>query len=213
MERIKILVMLMFLSLASFGQNVVNVDKVFYKGGYKTLCAGTENARVLVYVRDEKSFAKHLSLWVAIKNDSKDAITFNPDRIEAMVIDNAEHKDICKAYTAQELIKKEKRNIFWFGPDNVKNVTTNSNITTKDAYGNVITRTDGSATTQVYTGDRDKAIADAEHKIKTSYLQKITIFPEEMKEGEIVLKNKKAKNIIVSIFIGDTNFVFDLSKE
>lgn len=211
--KLSTLVILALCPLFSFSQTTVNADMVIYEHGYKSICAGVGETSIIVKVKDEKEFAKHSSLVVAIKNGSDKSVTFNPEEIEAKVIDNSGREEKCKAYTAQELIKKERRNIFWFGPNNVSSVTTNSSITTRDKHGNVVTTTDGKATTQVYTGAKEEAMADAENKIQESYFQKTTIFPGKFKHGEIVLKNRKSKNIILTIPLGGTNFIFDFSKE
>ena len=200
--KLSTLVVLALCPLFSFSQTTVNADMVIYEHGYKSICAGVGETSIIVKVKDEKEFTKHSSLVVAIKNGSDKSVTFNPEEIEAKVIDNSGREEKCKAYTAQELIKKER-----------SSVTTNSSITTRDKHGNVVTTTDGKATTQVYTGAKDEAMADAENKIQESYFQKTTIFPGKFKHGEIVLKNRKSKNIILTIPLGGTNFIFDFSKE
>lgn len=215
MKRVLLLTYLI-LPIISHAQSMTTVtsDSVIYIDGNKCLLAYSDNNIAMgVEIKDTKTFDKHLVATILIVNKSDNPVTFSPEKITAIVVDKRGKQKDCTVYTSEEWLRKEQNSIFWWGPDNVQNVTTESEVVTKDSYGNTVAKTKGKVTEQVYTGAKTKAMREAKERIDRTYFKKSTISVGEQKRGNVIFRNSKANNLIITIPLDNRNFVFDLSKE
>ena len=107
-------------------------------------------------------------------------------------------------YTANEYLKKLKKNILWFGPDNVEKV--NATTTIKDGQGQKTGKVE--STVSVYTGGQDAAYSDAEEYVRKEYLKRNTVFSGQELNGIIAVENPKGKPFELHLKLGDEMYVF-----
>ena len=180
------------------------------------ICAYIDGTEVLSYKTDEHEISlaprlsdkayglgKELKLVLVLKNDGEAPVDFNPANIKAYTEKNGKRKEL-NVYTANEYLKKLKKNILWFGPDNVEKV--NATTTIKDGQGQKTGKVE--STVSVYTGGQDAAYSDAEEYVRKEYLKRNTVFSGQELNGIIAVENPKGKPFELHLKLGDEMYVF-----
>ena len=210
MSRIIAITIYLFSIITITAQNVYTGNDVKYIDGEKALFA--EGDSITVGISFSEKIVKNHSFYIMIANNASQSFNFNPEKIKVQYIKNGVESE-CGVYSKDEYLKKEKRQILWFGPSNVRNVTVSGESTLKDNSGFNVSKTETKVHTQVYTGEKDKAYEEAEERVNSQYFKKTTVFPNDQKVGMVVAKNPKVKNLIIKIPLNGNLYIFDLSKE
>lgn len=204
------LFLFMLVFTASKAQDVVTVDSVSFKDGYKTLFAMDRNWAIGMMVKDTPTFESKFSILVYLVNNGNRGVNISPSNFTITYV-NHTGKDIeTGVYEADEWRKRERRNILWFGPENTSQVRVEKKSEVKDNSGNIV-KGNETTTSTVYTGAKDAAYEQLDKSLE-GYLRKSTVAPKKSATGYIILKNKKTKKIIVKVKIGEVNYIFDLTK-
>lgn len=195
----------------------VNVSHIFsqirydspiraYIDGVEVLSYETENLELsLAPSLSSKSygFGKEIRLYIVLRNQGESPLDFNPKTIKAFTVKKGEEVEL-KVYSSSEYLKKLKKNILWFGPDNVESVNTSTSI--KGEEGQMIGNVESN--TNVYTGGRDAAYSDAEEYVRKEYLKRNTVFAGQELSGIIAIDSPKGKSFVVHIELNDNHYIF-----
>lgn len=201
------LLSLLLCSILSFSQTQHNNPIHTYIDGIEVLSYKTEEYEISLAPRlsdKEYGFGKELKLVLVLKNDGEIPVDFNPANIKAYTEKKGKRKEL-NVYTANEYLKKLKKNILWFGPDNVEKV--NATTTIKDGQGQKTGKVE--STVSVYTGGQDAAYADAEEYVRKEYLKRNTVFSGQELNGIIAVENPKGKPFELHLRLGDEMYVFN----
>lgn len=177
-----------------------------YIGGVEVLSYKTENLELSLAPRlSSKSygFGKEIRLYVVLRNQGESPLDFNPKTIKAFTVKKGKEVEL-KVYSSSEYLKKLKKNILWFGPDNVESVNTSTSI--KGGEGQMIGNVESN--TNVYTGGRDAAYSDAEEYVRKEYLKRNTVFAGQELSGIIAIDSPKGKSFVVHIELNDSHYIF-----
>lgn len=177
-----------------------------YIDGAEVLSYKTEEYEISLAPRlSDKAYGlgKELKLVLVLKNDGEIPVDFNPANIKAYTEKKGKRKEL-NVYTANEYLKKLKKNILWFGPDNVEKV--NATTTIKDGQGQKTGKVE--STVSVYTGGQDAAYSDAEEYVRKEYLKRNTVFSGQELNGIIAVENPKGKPFELHLKLGDEMYVF-----
>lgn len=177
-----------------------------YIDGAEVLSYKTEEYEISLAPRlSDKAYGlgKELRLILALKNDGEIPVDFNPANIKAYTEKKGKRKEL-NVYTASEYLKKLKKNILWFGPDNVEKV--NATTTIKDGQGQKTGKVE--STVSVYTGGQDAAYSDAEEYVRKEYLKRNTVFAGQELSGIIAIDSPKGKSFVVHIELNDNHYIF-----
>ena len=200
------LLSLLLCSTLSFSQTQHNNPIHTYIDGIEVLSYKTEDMELSIAPRlasKEYGLGKELKLVLVLKNDGEAPVDFNPANIKAYTEKNGKRKEL-NVYTANEYLKKLKKNILWFGPDNVEKV--NATTTIKDGQGQKTGKVE--STVSVYTGGQDAAYSDAEEYVRKEYLKRNTVFSGQELNGIIAMENPKGKPFELHLKLGDEMYVF-----
>lgn len=198
------IILLMTINALS-AQNLYENPIRAYIDGTEVLSYKTEEYEISLAPRlsdKEYGFGKELKLVLVLKNDDENPVDFNPANIKAYTEKKGKRKEL-DVYTANEYLKKLKKNILWFGPDNVEKV--NATTTIKDGQGQKTGKVE--STVSVYTGGQDAAYSDAEEYVRKDaeeyvrkeYLKRNTVFPVQELNGIIAVENRKTHHRRVGI--------------
>ena len=201
------LLSLLLCSILSFSQTQHNNPIHTYIDGIEVLSYKTEEYEISLAPRlsdKEYGFGKELKLVLVLKNDGEIPVDFNPANIKAYTEKKGKRKEL-NVYTANEYLKKLKKNILWFGPDNVEKV--NATTTIKDGQGQKTGKVE--STVSVYTGEQDAAYSDAEEYVRKEYLKRNTVFSGQELNGIIAVENPKGKPFELHLRLGDEMYVFN----
>lgn len=149
-------------------------------------------------------FGKEIKLYVALKNNGETPIDFNPENLKAFTMKRGKKIEL-DVYTASEYLKKLKKNILWFGPDNVEKV--NATTTIKDGQGQKAGEV--KSTVSVYTGEQDAAYSNAEEYVRKEYLKRNTVFSGQEISGIIAVENPKRNPLELRLTLGNEIYVFN----
>lgn len=187
--------------------------QTLYENPIRAYIDGTE---VLSYKTDEHEISlaprlsdkayglgKELKLVLVLKNNGEAPVDFNPANIKAYTEKKGKRKEL-NVYTASEYLKKLKKNILWFGPDNVEKI--NAATTIKDGQGQRTGKVE--STVSVYTGGQDAAYSDAEEFVRKEYLKRNTVFAGQELSGIIAIDSPKGKSFVVHIELNDNHYIF-----
>lgn len=181
-----------------------------YIDGAEVLSYKTEEYEISLAPRlSDKAYGlgKELKLVLVLKNDGEIPVDFNPANIKAYTEKKGKRKEL-NVYTASEYLKKLKKNILWFGPDNVEKV--NATTTIKDGQGQKTGKVE--STVSVYTGEQDAAYSDAEEYVRKEYLKRNTVFSGQELNGIIAVENPKGKPFELHLKLGNDMYVFNFEK-
>lgn len=178
-----------------------------YIDGAEVLSYKTEEYEISLAPRlSDKAYGlgKELKLVLVLKNDGEIPVDFNPANIKAYTEKKGKRKEL-NVYTANEYLKKLKKNILWFGPDNVEKV--NATTTIKDGQGQKTGKVE--STVSVYTGGQDAAYSDAEEYVRKEYLKRNTVFSGQELNGIIAVENPKGKPFELHLKLGNDMYIFN----
>ena len=148
-------------------------------------------------------FTENPVLEVYVKNNSGESILVDPQQITAVASKGKKTKNL-EVYTRKKLESKFNNKMFWFGPNNYKDVTETKKVEFKDEDGKKQTAQQ-QTTTKVYTGEADKAQEIANKFFNDMYLKKNTVFNEKEIYGVVVMDKAKMDAIEVTVTLdGDT---------
>lgn len=204
------LLLLLLCSILSFSQTQHNNPICAYIDGTEVLIYKTKVMELSIAPRlasKAYGFGKEIKLYVVLKNNGDSPIDFNPVNIRAFTTKRGKKAEL-DVYTASEYLKKLKKNILWFGPDNVE--TVNSATTIKDGQGQKTGEV--KSTVSVYTGGQDAAYSDAEEYVRKEYLKRNTVFPGQELNGIIAVENPKGKPFELHLKLGDEMYVFNFEE-
>ena len=202
--------LLLLCSTLSFSQTQHNNLIRVYIDGVEVLSYRTGNMELSIAPRlasKAYGFGKEIKLYVALKNNGETPIDFNPINIKAFTTKKGKKVEL-DIYTASEYLKRLKKNILWFGPDNVEKV--NSATTIKDGQGKKTGEVE--STVSVYTGEQDAAYSDAEEYVRKEYLKRNTVFSGQELNGIIAVENPKRKPFELYLKLGDEMYVFNFEE-
>lgn len=199
---------------SSNAQIVVECNDVEYIDGKKVMKISNERATVVIFFEDIGEFGKHFPFEIFIGNNGE-KFTVDPAKIIIQSYHKKNATKECYALTSEEWWKITRRNIYWFGPDNVEEITTQvSTDSSSRSNGDYVSGTvNTTAKTTVYTGEKDKKMKEAKAEIDDNYLKKSTVYPKESISGSLRGGNTKALNLKIKIPISNQIFEFDLSKQ
>lgn len=208
MKKIILVLTLLISNLSLTAQNRFDKCTVSYNDGQKIVeVKGDNGVTVIIAKKDDNMVTKHQNLFLMIINESPNNFNFDPSKISVETV-NKGKKVYSSIYTCEEWIKKEKTRIFLWGPNNTESQTVNTKVQNSDGSTTTIeTKVD------VVTNANDKARADAEGVINSTYFKRVTIYSGQSQQGIIVAKNPKAQNIIVSVPVNGNIYVIDFSNE
>ena len=201
------LLSLLLCSTLSFSQTQHNNPIHTYIDGIEVLSYKTEDMELSIAPRlasKEYGLGKELKLVLVLKNDGEAPVDFNPANIKAYTEKRGKRKEL-NVYTANEYLKKLKKNILWFGPDNVEKV--NATTTIKDGQGQKTGKVE--STVSVYTGGQDAAYSDAEEYVRKEYLKRNTVFSGQELNGIIAVENPKGKPFELHLKLGNDMYIFN----
>lgn len=202
--------LLLLCSTLSFSQAQHDNPIRAYIGGVEVLSYKTGNMELSIAPRlasKAYGFGKEIKLYVVLKNNGETPIDFNPANMKAFTVRKNKEVEL-DVYTASEYLKKLKKNILWFGPDNVEKVNATTTIT--DGRGQKTGEVESTAS--VYTGGQDAAYSDAEEYVRKEYLKRNTVFPEQEISGIIAVENPKGKPFELHLKLGNEMYVFDFEE-
>lgn len=205
-----LLSLLLLCSTLSFSQTQHNNPIRVYIDGVEVLSYRTGNMELSIAPRlasKAYGFGKEIKLYVALKNNGETPIDFNPVNIKAFTTKKGKKVEL-DIYTASEYLKKLKKNILWFGPDNVENV--NAATTIKDGHGQKTGEVE--STVSVYTGEQDAAYSDAEEYVRKEYLKRNTVLSGQELNGIIAVENPKGKPFELYLKLSDEMYVFNFEE-
>lgn len=155
-------------------------------------------------------FTENPMLEVYVKNNSGESILVDPQQITVTAKKGNKTKNL-EVYTRKKLESKYNNKMFWFGPNNYKDVTETKKIEFKDEDGKKQTAQQ-QVTTKVYTGEADKAQEIANKFFNDLYLKKNTVFSENEIYGVVVTDKAKMETIEVTIDLGGDRYIstFDI---
>ena len=184
-------------------------DYVEYAEGKMIIGAHNKDFTIGVLCKDTDIYDKHFSFDLIITNNGE-RVTFDPSTIIITTYDKRGRVQECDVLSSDEWWTIVRRNLIWFGGGNYKEVTTEVN----QSFSNGQEKTNATtiAKTKVYTGELDKNLKEARSEIKENYLTKTTIKTNNTIRGQLVCRNTKAQNIVITIPIKNTKFIFDLNK-
>lgn len=176
----------------------------------QTLSYTSDDAIITVSAIREPGYGagKEIGIYIHVENISNKTIDVNPAMISGYYMKGNKEKEL-KIYTYNEYIKKAKKDIFWFGPENTEQV--NKETTVRDERGNILRKVE--TETSVYTGANDVAKQNAEQNISNSYLRRHTLEERESISGLIVAKNAKMDTFFLKITISNYMYVFECNLE
>lgn len=189
-----------------FSQTSYNNPIRAYIDGVEVLSYKTEVMELSIAPRlasQAYGFGKEMKLYVVLKNNGDTPIDFNPANMKAFSMKKGKKIEL-KVYTASEYLKKLKKNILWFGPDNVEKVNTATTI--KDGQGQKTGEV--KSTVSVYTGGQDAAYSDAEEYVRKEYLKRNTVFSGQELGGIIAVENPKRKPFELHLKLENEMYVF-----
>lgn len=205
---------MIFISLNLYSQNIYNEPHSIYKDGKAILWYEVNGIRIASSAEKTSKkygFGKEVRVDLAFMNDNHESLEINPSIFTASAILKKKRK-ILRIYSEKEYEKKVRRNLFWFGPENVAStsVDINSSAAVKDEYGNTkATVTSSSKAKSTYfTGEYDRAVSDASVAIKESYIKRNTLFKDEVQEGMLIIENPQSEHLELSIVIAGNTYVF-----
>lgn len=211
MKCVLISICLLFLSTTLYGQRIFQGDTVKFLDGNKVILCNGDNVEVAVLFSE--NIEKNHTFWITISNSTSYDINFDPSNIKVVYVKKGE-KEEHEVFTYEQYLKRKKRQLFWFGPSNIEQVShTQGQSKIKDEHGMEVASVESHVTTQVYTGAHDKAVSNVENKLRANYLKKTTIFANGTVSGMVVAKNPKVDNLVVRIPINNNMYVFNLSQE
>jgi len=198
---------LMLLPLSLFSQDMYNTPEIRYINGVKVQNYVDDRVDIGSYSEQKSGYGlgKETSVFFAIKNIGNLLVDIDPSKITAYYIDKNKNEKPLKVYSYEAYLKKSKRNILWFGPDNVEKATAKTEV--KNASGQVIGTVETKAET--YTGANKDAQSDAEYDISKSYLKRNTLDAGQATKGIVVVQKAKEKVFYVKIEIDKNTYVFD----
>lgn len=205
-----LLSLLLLCSTLSFSQTQHNNPIRVYIDGVEVLSYRTGNMELSIAPRlasKAYGFGKEIKLYVALKNNGETPIDFNPVNIKAFTTKKGKKVEL-DIYTASEYLKKLKKNILWFGSDNVEKV--NAATTIKDGHGQKTGEVE--STVSVYTGEQDAAYSDAEEYVRKEYLKRNTVFSGQELNGIIAVENPKGKSFELYLKLGDEMYFFNFEE-
>lgn len=208
MKKIILVLILLISNLSLTAQKRFDKCTVSYNDGQKIVeVKGDDGVTVIITKKDDNMVTKHQNLFLMIINESSSNFNFDPSKISVETV-NKGKKVYSSIYTCDEWIKKEKTRIFLWGPNNTESQTVNTKVQNSDGSTTTIeTQVD------VVTNANDKARANAEDVINSTYFKRVTIYPGQSQQGIIVAKNPKAQNIIVSVPVNGNIYIIDFSNE
>ena len=205
----KILVTLMLAcALSASAQMVYDNPEIVFNNDEEQQIFTTDKLHIvlsLIKGAPLMDFQDNPLLMVYVKNNSDQSILVDPTEITATATKGKKSKKL-EVYTRKKLESKFNNKMFWFGPNNYKDVTTTTNIEYKDNSGNKQSAKE-QTTTKVYTGDADKAQEVANDFFNNMYLKKNTVFPDNELSGVILMDKAKMENIVVTFDIDGAQFI------
>lgn len=205
-----LLLLLLMCSTLSFSQTQHDNPIRAYIDGSEVLSYKTEDMELSIAPRlasKAYGFGKEIKLYVTLKNNGETPIDFNPENLKAFTMKKGKKIEL-DVYTAAEYLKKLKKNILWFGPDNVEKA--NATTTIKDGQGQKAGEVE--STVSVYTGGQDAAYSNAEEYVRKEYLKRNTVFSGQELNGIIAVENPKGKPFELHLKLGDEMYVFNFEK-
>lgn len=200
-------ILLLSCSVLLFSQTRYDNPIRVYIDGVEVLSYSTENLEISLAPRiSSKSygFGKEMRLYVVLRNQGESPLDFNPKGITAFTIRKGKEVEL-EVYSASEYLKKLKKNILWFGPDNVEKV--NAATAIKDGQGQNTGEVE--STISVYTGGQDAAYSDAEEYVRKEYLKRNTVFSGQELNGIIAVENPKGKPFELHLKLGNDMYIFN----
>lgn len=163
----------------------------------------------------EYGFGEELRLYIIVKNKCEMPVNVGPENIKISVTEGKEFTEL-NVLTAKEYLKKIKKNILLFGPDNKEDVKVETKVRAVDGWGlESMGGINSTTKTSVYTGARDEAYSSAEEFVNAEYLKKNTLLNGEELNGFVATKiSKKAKKkpIEIKMELGGDIYIFNFEE-
>ncbi len=172
-------------------------------------------------------YGKYYQVQIQTNNLSSQNVTFDPDEVNALLIDKNGDSIILEVYTNEEFQKKINRTQNWamalygfsagFNAGSAGYSTSYSTTTSPNgyAYSTVTTHYDANAAYQANMAANaqisalGRMMADERVIKEQGYLKKTTIHPNEGIVGYMNIKRKKGDNLIVNIPLNGCVYSFE----
>lgn len=198
-----------FCTITTMAQKTYDAPEIIYRDGAMYQCFTSDKASIIISISEGaplRGFSKNPVIHVLVKNIGNTSILVDPSQITAVTVDGEKKKEV-EVYSQKKIASKVKNKIKWFGPNDKENVQVKTNITQKDQYGFTKSTTEGTTTTQVYTGAASEEIADATNFIDKTYLKISTVMPNDTYTGSVISDKVKSGTLFVTICVGEDKFV------
>ena len=210
------LLLLVFIPVVGMSQNepsnTYTNPHSAYVNGEELLVFDNENMFISAVARitsKDYGFGNELKVALSLTNKSDIPVNFIPEKCTAFEMRKSKKKEL-KVYSSKEFLKKMRKNILWFGPDNVESVA-GANTVVKDKNGNKL----GSVSTnaKMYTGAADEAYKNADDYIREMYLKKNTLFRDKEVKGILVIQKPKGESVEFHLMVGNDEYIFNFTME
>ncbi len=194
-------------SLPLFSQDIYNTPEIRYINGVRVQRYADNHLDMGSYAERKSGYGlgKETNVFFAISNIGKELIDVDPSKITAYYIDKNNNEKPLKIYSYEEYLKKTKRNILWFGPDNVEKATAKTEV--KNSNGQVLGTVETKAET--YTGANKEAQINAESDISKIYLKRNTLDAGQSMKGIVVIQKAKEDIFYVKVEIDKFTYIFE----
>lgn len=199
------------LSFCAYSQNEYTTPHAAYVDGEQLLVYDNDKVFISAIARitsQDYGFGNDLKIALSITNKSDTPFNFIPEESTAYEIRKGKEKEL-KVYSSKEFLKRMRKNILWFGPDNVENVSVSTEV--KDGTGKKIGSV--SSKTQVYTGAADEAFDNAEEYVRKNYLKKNTLIKGNEVKGVLAVQKPKGDSVFFNLKVGEDVYVFNFLLE
>ncbi len=181
----------------------------------------------LTCYESKDDYGKYYQVQIQINNLSSQNVTFDPDEVNATLIDKNGDSIILEVYTTEEFQKKVKRSQNWamalygfsagFNAGSAGYSTSYSTTTSPNgyAYSTVTTTYNPNATYQANIAANaqisalGKTMAEERTIKEQGYLKKTTIHPNEVIVGYMNIKRKKGNNLFINIPLNGCVYSFE----